>query len=141
MFTLRDRQRLGWASRRGTSGGLGPRLTTYTIMFLLFVAYFLLRSAMEDPARQALLVGLCHLRLSERADHVHVDSLVARFIRVDRRERQVRPSSGMMTVLHQPGMFTLLYVVLLIHRYRLEQTKEQVELLKEQLGISEGDGR
>jgi hypothetical protein len=30
--------------------------------------------------------------------------------------------------------FTLLYVVLLIHRFRLEQTKEQVELLKEQLG-------
>jgi heme exporter protein C len=30
-----------------------PRLTTYTIMFLLFVAYFMLRSAMEDPARRA----------------------------------------------------------------------------------------
>jgi hypothetical protein len=30
--------------------------------------------------------------------------------------------------------FTVLYVVLLAHRYRLERTKEQVEELKEQLG-------
>ncbi len=30
-----------------------PRLTTYTILFLLYVAYFMLRSAMEDPARRA----------------------------------------------------------------------------------------
>jgi len=32
---------------------VGSRLTTYTIMFLLYVAYFMLRSAMDDPARRA----------------------------------------------------------------------------------------
>ncbi len=30
-----------------------PRLTTYTVMFLLYVGYFMLRSAMDDPARRA----------------------------------------------------------------------------------------
>ena len=30
-----------------------PRLTTYTVMFLLYIGYFMLRSAMDDPARRA----------------------------------------------------------------------------------------
>ncbi len=30
-----------------------PRLTTYTIVFLLYVSYFMLRGAMDDPARRA----------------------------------------------------------------------------------------
>jgi hypothetical protein len=32
------------------------------------------------------------------------------------------------------AVFSLLYVVLLWHRFRLEQTREQVEALKEQMG-------
>ena len=55
-----------------------PRLTTYTIVFLLYVAYFMLRSAMEDPARRrALRRRVRHLRLPQRADHLHVHPLVA----------------------------------------------------------------
>ena len=56
-----------------------PRLTTYTIMFLLYVAYFMLRSAMDDPARRTFRGGLRHLRVPQRAYHIHVDPLVAHY--------------------------------------------------------------
>ncbi len=114
-----------------------PRLTTYTIMFLLFVAYFMLRSAMEDPARRA--------RFSSVYAIFAFLSVPITFMSI-RWWRTIHPvlidandgfglSSGMMTAFFiSLAAFTLLYVVLLIHRYRLEQTKEQVELLKEQLG-------
>ncbi len=114
-----------------------PRLTTYTIMFLLFVAYFMLRSAMEDPARRA--------RFSSVYAIFAFLSVPITFMSI-RWWRTIHPvlidpnegfglSSGMMTAFFiSLAAFTLLYVVLLIHRYRLEQMKEQVELLKEQLG-------
>jgi heme exporter protein C len=114
-----------------------PRLTTYTIMFLLFVAYFMLRSAMEDPARRA--------RFSSVYGIFAFLSVPITFMSI-RWWRTIHPvlidsndgfglSSGMMTAFFiSLAAFTLLYVVLLIHRYRLEQTKEQVELLREQLG-------
>lgn len=114
-----------------------PRLTTYTIMFLLFVAYFMLRSAMEDPARRA--------RFSSVYGIFAFLSVPITFMSI-RWWRTIHPvlidsndgfglSSGMMTAFFiSLAAFTLLYVVLLIHRYQLEQTKEQVELLREQLG-------
>jgi heme exporter protein C len=114
-----------------------PRLTTYTIMFLLFVAYFMLRSAMEDPARRA--------RFSAVYGIFAFLSVPITFMSI-RWWRTIHPvlinsndgfglSPGMMTAFFiSLAAFTMLYVVLLIHRYRLEQTKEQVELLREQLG-------
>lgn len=114
-----------------------PRLTTYTIMFLLFVAYFMLRSAMEDQARRA--------RFSAVYAIFAFLSVPITFMSI-RWWRSLHPvlidpnegfglSSGMMTAFFIClAAFTLFYVVLVIHRYRLEQMKEQVELLKEQLG-------
>jgi heme exporter protein C len=50
-------------------------------------------------------------------------------------EKNFGLSSGMMPAFFLGlGAFTLLYVVLLMHRLRLEETKEEVEELKEQLG-------
>ncbi len=114
-----------------------PRLTTYTIVFLLFVAYFMLRSAMEDPARRARFAAVYGL--------FAFLSVPITFMSI-RWWRTIHPvlidskdgfglGPGMMTAFFiSLAAFTLLYVALLIHRYRLEQTKEQVELLKEQLG-------
>ncbi|OQA46529.1 MAG: Heme exporter protein C [Chloroflexi bacterium ADurb.Bin325] len=114
-----------------------PRLTTYTIVFLLFVAYFMLRSAMEDPARRA--------RFSSVYAIFAFLSVPITFMSI-RWWRTIHPvlidpnegfglSPGMMTAFFIGlAAFTLFYVVLLIHRYRLERMKEQVELLKEQLG-------
>jgi heme exporter protein C len=114
-----------------------PRLTTYTIMFLLFVAYFMLRSAMEDPARRA--------RFSAVYAIFAFLSVPITFMSI-RWWRTIHPvlidpnegfglGPGMMTAFFVSLFsFTVLYVVLLAHRYRLERTKEQVEELKEQLG-------
>ncbi len=114
-----------------------PRLTTYTIMFLLFVAYFMLRSAMEDPARRA--------RFSSVYAIFAFLSVPITFMSI-RWWRTIHPvlidpksgfglGPGMMTTFFiSLFSFTVLYVVLLLHRFRLERTKEQVEELKEQLG-------
>jgi heme exporter protein C len=114
-----------------------PRLTTYTIVFLLFLAYFMLRSAMEDSARRA--------RFSAVYGIFAFLSVPVTFMSI-RWWRTIHPvlidandgfglGPGMMTAFFTGlAAFTLLYVVLLVHRYRLEQTQEQVEELKEQLG-------
>lgn len=114
-----------------------PRLTTYTIMFLLFVAYFMLRSAMEDPARRA--------RFSAVYGIFAFLSVPITFMSI-RWWRTIHPvlidpsegfglGPGMMTAFFiSLAAFTLLYLVLLMHRYRLEQLREQVDLLKEQAG-------
>jgi heme exporter protein C len=114
-----------------------PRLTTYTIMFLLFVAYFMLRSAMEDPARSA--------RFSAVYAIFAFLSVPITFMSI-RWWRTIHPvlidpnegfglGSGMMAAFFiSLASFTLLYVVLVMHRYRLERTREQVDELKEQFG-------
>ena len=114
-----------------------PRLTTYTIVFLLFVAYFMLRSAMEDPARRARFAAVYGI--------FAFLSVPITFMSI-RWWRTIHPvlidatqgfglSPNMMTAFFfSLGAFTLLYIALLMNRYRLEQLKEQVETLKELAG-------
>jgi heme exporter protein C len=113
-----------------------PRLTTYTIMFLLYVAYFMLRSAMDDPARRARFAAVYGI--------FAFLSVPITFMSI-RWWRTIHPvlfdsknfglSAGMRPAFFFGlAAFTLLYVVLLLHRLRLENTREAVEELKEQLG-------
>ncbi len=114
-----------------------PRLTTYTIVFLLFVAYFMLRSAMEDPARRARFAAVYGI--------FAFISVPITFMSI-RWWRTIHPvlidskdgfglGPGMMTAFFIAlAAFTLLYAALLWHRYRLEQLREQVEALKEEVG-------
>jgi heme exporter protein C len=113
-----------------------PRLTTYTIVFLLYVSYFMLRGAMEEPARRA--------RMSAVYGIFAFLSVPITFFSI-RWWRTIHPvlfdaknfglSSGMRPAFFfSLAAFTLLFVVLLLYRLRLEETKEQVEELKEQLG-------
>ena len=114
-----------------------PRLTTYTIMFLLYVAYFMLRSAMEDPARRA--------RFSAVYAIFAFLSVPITFMSI-RWWRTIHPvlidpksgfglSKNMMPVFFLSLIaFTLFYFVLLIYRIRLERSREQLDALKEQLG-------
>lgn len=114
-----------------------PRLTTYTIVFLLFVAYFMLRSAMEDPARRARFAAVYGI--------FAFISVPITFMSI-RWWRTIHPvlidskdgfglGPGMMTAFFIALVaFTLLYVALLWNRYRLEQLREQVEALKEEVG-------
>jgi heme exporter protein C len=113
-----------------------PRLTTYTIVLLLYISYFMLRSAMEEPARRARFAAVYGI--------FAFLSVPITFFSI-RWWRTIHPvlfdtksfglSSGMRPVFFSGlALFTLLYVVLLLHRLRLERAREEVEALKEQLG-------
>ncbi len=113
-----------------------PRLTTYTIVLLLYVSYFMLRSAMEEPARRARFAAVYGI--------FAFLSVPITFFSI-RWWRTIHPvlfdsknfglSAGMRPAFFfSLAAFTLLYVVLLLHRLRLERAREEVEALKEQLG-------
>jgi heme exporter protein C len=113
-----------------------PRLTTYTIMFLLYVAYFMLRSAMDDPARRARFAAVYGI--------FAFLSVPITFMSI-RWWRTIHPilldsknfglSSGMLPVFFLSLIaFTGFYFILLVYRTRLERMQERVDALKEQLG-------
>jgi heme exporter protein C len=117
-----------------------PRLTTYTIVLLLYVAYFMLRSAMEDPARRARFAAVYGIFafisvpitfFSIRWWKTIHPVLIANTQNTENwgLSEHMRP-----VFFFSLAAFTLFYVVLLLHRLRLEDTKEQVEEMKEQLG-------
>jgi len=109
-----------------------PRLTTYTIVFLLYISYFMLRGAMEDPARRARFAAVYgifaflsvpitffSIRWWKTIHPVLIDT------------KNFGLSSGMRPAFFfSLAAFTLFYVVLLWHRVRLERMKEEVEALK-----------
>jgi len=117
-----------------------PRLTTYTIVLLLYIAYFMLRSAMEDPARRARFAAVYGIFafisvpitfFSIRWWKTIHPVLIANAQNTDNWGLSDRMRPVFFFAL---AAFTLFYVVLLLHRLRLEDTKEQVEEVREQLG-------
>jgi heme exporter protein C len=117
-----------------------PRLTTYTIVLLLYIAYFMLRSAMEDPARRARFAAVYGIFafisvpitfFSIRWWKTIHPVLIANAQNTENwgLSEHMRP-----VFFFSLATFTLFYVVLLLHRLRLEDTKEQVEEVKEQSG-------
>ena len=114
-----------------------PRLTTYTILFLLYVAYFMLRSAMEDPARRARFAAVYGIFAFLSVPITFMSIRWWRTIHpvlIDPKEGFGLTSHMMSAFFFSLAAFSLFYVVILWHRFRLEQTREQVEALKEQLG-------
>ncbi len=117
-----------------------PRLTLAAIVLLVYIAYLMLRNAIDDPERRA--------RLSSIYGIVGFLSVPLSFISV-RIWRTIHPAvigttsetaqggfdmSGNMVVVLLFSIFTfsLLYAVLLHYRLKLEDMREQVEDLKMQ---------
>ena len=115
-----------------------PRLTLAAIVLLVYIAYLMLRNAIDDPERRA--------RLSAIYGIVGFLSVPLSFISV-RIWRTIHPavigtgsqtaqggfdmSGDMVTVLlFSIFTFSLLYVVLLHYRLRLETLRERVEDIK-----------
>ncbi len=113
-----------------------PRLTTYTIMFLLYVAYFMLRSALEDPARRARFAAVYGIFAFLSVPITFMSIRWWRTIHpilIDSKDFGL--SRGMLPVFFLSLIaFTVFYGVLLIYRVRLERTREQVDALRERLG-------
>ncbi|MBC8263617.1 MAG: cytochrome c biogenesis protein CcsA [Anaerolineales bacterium] len=113
-----------------------PRLTTSTILWLIYVSYLMLRNAIDDEARRARFAAVHGI--------VGFVSVPITFMAI-RWWRTIHPvvldSGGfnlatpmLITMLFCIGTFTLLYFTLLVHRVRLEQLADEVEQLKHELG-------
>ena len=115
-----------------------PRLTTYTIMALIYVAYIMLRQGLEDPERRARFAAVYGI--------VGFISVPITFMSI-RWWRTIHPvvigsgsataqggfdmtSRMLVTFLFSLFTFTVLYFCFLANRVRLENLAERVEQLK-----------
>lgn len=113
-----------------------PRLTTATILWLIYVSYLMLRSAVEDPARRARFAAV--FGIVGFVD-VPIVFMAIRWWRTihpvlfTTEEFKLSPSM-LQALLISLLAFTLLYLYLLIQRVRLETMRNRVDDLKTQLG-------
>ena len=116
-----------------------PKLSTAAILWLIYFAYLMLRNAVEDEARRARLaavlgiVGFLDVPIVFGAARWWGQS-VANLHPIVFGTGGLSDSPTMLTAfLFCLGTFTLLYVVLLVQRVRLERMRHEVERLKSQI--------
>jgi heme exporter protein C len=124
-----------------------PRLTTYTIMALIYVAYVMLRQGIEDPERAARfaavygLVGFVSVPITFfsirwwRTIHPVVIGSAS-----SEAEGTFAMTDSMLWIfLFCNLVFPILYACLLANRVRLERLQEKVLLAKARLNSPEGE--
>lgn len=115
-----------------------PRLTTYTIMALIYVAYLMLRQGIDEPARRARFAAVYGIF---GFISVPITFFAIRFWRtihpvvVGNGGEQAQGSFAMaqpmvVVLLFCVATFTVLYFCLLANRLQLENLAERVEQLK-----------
>jgi heme exporter protein C len=109
-----------------------PRLTTYFIMTLLMIAYFVLRNSLEDEERRATYSAVF-------AIIAWIDAPISFFItRLIPSDHPVVFKSGMATsnlvpfIIAQVGMLLIGYAIYVV-RVREEQMRERLDVIKESL--------
>lgn len=113
-----------------------PRLTTYTIVLLLYIAYFMLRGAIPEPERRARFASVygifAFLSVPITFMSIRWWNTIHPVI-LDPNE-DFGLSSGMTTAFLVCILcFTILYFVLLANRLRLEAMIERVAALRDHL--------
>lgn len=114
-----------------------PRLTTTALLWLIYVSYLLLRSAIPEPERRATfgavvgIVGFIDVPIVFMSIRwwrtIHPD--VVGPTKMDLDDRML---AALMVSLFT---FTLLYVTLLMARVHLEESRDRLERLKRVLGL------
>ncbi len=111
------------------------RLTTTLVLWMIYIAYLMLRGTAEGDrrARFAAVLGIIGFL------DVPIIYLSVTWWRTQHPTLLVTESGGLMPAMTQTLMvallsFTLLFVFLLIQRVRLEQTRDQVNFLRETVG-------
>ena len=111
-----------------------PRLTTYMVLMLIVIAYFVLRNAVDDPERRATYSSV--LGIIALVD-VPICFMITRVIPssvhpVITREGGMAPDMAMTVVLIMVGMMLVAFA---LYRFRFRQVRleERLQALKDQL--------
>ena len=117
----------------GTWWSWDARLTFTLFLFLIYVGYLLLRSAVTDPnarARFAAVLGICGMC---EVPFIHLSVYMFPTLHpmpiVLQPGRPRLPGSMLETWLFSLGVFTLLYVGFVVQRYAVSYLREQLEAL------------
>lgn len=118
-----------------------PRLTTYFILMLMVIAYFILRAAIEDEERRARYAAVFAVIASIDAP---ISFMVTRLVPSSVHPVVFRTDSGLppkMLIPFLVGMLGMTLVAWALYRFalRVNEQADEVELLKERL--EEADGR
>ena len=121
----------------GTWWTWDPRLTTTLVLWLIYVAYLMLRATMEDPAKRALVCAVFGI-----VGFVDVP-IVFMSIRWWRTIHPVIVEGGELNLTAEMitalviaiFAFAILYAYLLVERLRLQRSEDEVEHLKAELYV------
>lgn len=112
-----------------------PRLTTYFILMLLVIGYFILRNAIDDPERRATFAAVFGIVAFIDAP---ISFMVTRLIPSSTHPVVFRTDSGLPPAMLVPfllGLFGMLMVAFALYRLALSvnESAQEVEDLKERL--------
>ena len=113
-----------------------PRLTTYFILMLVVIAYFILRNAIDDPERRATYASVFGIIAFVDAP---ICFMITRLVPSGVHPVIFRTDSGLSPDMLVPlllSMFGFFLIAFGLYRLRFRQTRlaERVEAVKEQLG-------
>ena len=111
-----------------------PRLTTYLILMLIVIAYFVMRNAVDDPERRAVFASV--ISIIALVD-VPICFMITRLIPssvhpVITREGGMAPDMALTVVVALVGMMLVAFGLYRL-RFRQARLEERVQALKEQL--------
>jgi heme exporter protein C len=122
----------------GTWWTWDARLTLTLFLFLIYVAYLLLRSAVTDPAtraRFAAVLGICGMcEVPFILLSVYLFPTLHPMPIILQPGRPKLPGSMLTTWLLSFGVFALLYVGFVVQRYALSYLREQLEAVGGEVG-------
>ena len=105
-----------------------PRLTTYFILMLLVIGYFILRNAIDDPERRARFCAVFSVVAFIDAP---ISFLITRLVPSSIRPVVFRTDSGLPPMMLIPfllGLFGMLMVAFAIYRYALRVNEGAIEV-------------
>jgi heme exporter protein C len=118
-----------------------PRLTTYTIMALIYIAYLMLRQGIEDPERRARfaavygIVGFISVPITYFSIQWWrtIHPIVFGSGSGDAKGQFAMTPHMLVAFLFSLAAFTVLYACFMANRMRLAQLQERVEQMKAEL--------
>jgi heme exporter protein C len=122
-----------------------PRLTTSAIVWLLYVAYLMLRGAVENPEQRArfaavygilAFIGVPMTYFSIRWWRTIHPVVLGDASNADAQGGFALGPSIRLTMIAGMIVFSLLYVTLLIYRVRLEKVRDRIAARRQQLASS-----